>query len=220
MTETNTVVIKGRIINKHDTEENWNKATNFAPLLGETIIYDPDETHSRPRRKVGIWDGTSPKTSDMLIMNLPFADEPDTISDDDLEALFTPATFKLTRTSSTYTTFKLHLLDTETNLLTVVSIRYIANVTTWGDIANTYPEYFTLSTTEWDKSTGKPYIKFAAPYHGQEYVMKKVTAVNPGDPVTVPCTTLDLVDPTKLRATYVCTETLDCPICKGYKTEI
>ena len=43
----NTVVIKGRIINKHDTEENWNKAVNFAPLLGETIVYDPDSTHSR-----------------------------------------------------------------------------------------------------------------------------------------------------------------------------
>lgn len=29
-----------RIQNKHDTLENWNKATNFIPLKGEIIVYD------------------------------------------------------------------------------------------------------------------------------------------------------------------------------------
>lgn len=70
---TSAVVIKGRVLHKHDTEANWNKAVNFAPLLGETIIYDPDENCPYPRYKTGIWDGKSEKTSDMLIMNLPFA---------------------------------------------------------------------------------------------------------------------------------------------------
>ena len=34
--------IKTRIIHKHDTEENWNKATNFIPKQGEIIVYDID----------------------------------------------------------------------------------------------------------------------------------------------------------------------------------
>ena len=35
--------IFSRVINKHDTKENWAKATKFIPKLGEIIIYDPDE---------------------------------------------------------------------------------------------------------------------------------------------------------------------------------
>ena len=31
---------QGRIIQKHDTQANWEKATNFIPLKGEIIIYD------------------------------------------------------------------------------------------------------------------------------------------------------------------------------------
>ena len=45
-------VIKAKIINKHDTEENWSKAS-FIPKKGEIIIYDPDTTHTRSRIKVG-----------------------------------------------------------------------------------------------------------------------------------------------------------------------
>ena len=55
-----------RIINKHDTEENWSKA-NFIPKQGEVIVYDPDETHTYPRFKIG--DG---KTT---LVNLPFGAE-------------------------------------------------------------------------------------------------------------------------------------------------
>ena len=73
-TTNNVVTIKGRLINKHDTAENWDKAVNFAPLLGETIVYDPDSTHPYPRYKTGIWDGVSEKTDDMLAKNLPFTD--------------------------------------------------------------------------------------------------------------------------------------------------
>lgn len=31
---------QGRMVQKHDTKANWDKATNFVPLLGEIIIYD------------------------------------------------------------------------------------------------------------------------------------------------------------------------------------
>lgn len=31
---------QGRIVQKHDTEANWKKATNFIPLKGEIILYD------------------------------------------------------------------------------------------------------------------------------------------------------------------------------------
>lgn len=52
---------------KHDTEENWLKATTFKPLKGELIIYDVDSTHSAPRFKVG--DGVK------VVGDLPFADK-------------------------------------------------------------------------------------------------------------------------------------------------
>ena len=65
--------VYGRFQQKHDTEANWLLATNFAPLAGELIIYDADENYDYPRFKVGIWDGVSEKTSDMLVGNLPFA---------------------------------------------------------------------------------------------------------------------------------------------------
>ena len=45
--------IKTRIIHKHDTEENWNKATNFIPRQGEIIVYDVDATHTYERFKIG-----------------------------------------------------------------------------------------------------------------------------------------------------------------------
>ena len=31
---------QGRIVQKHDTKANWEKATNFIPLKGEIIVYD------------------------------------------------------------------------------------------------------------------------------------------------------------------------------------
>ena len=34
--------ISSRIINKHDTEVNWNKATNFIPKAGEIIFKNTD----------------------------------------------------------------------------------------------------------------------------------------------------------------------------------
>ena len=37
--------INTRVTNKHDIEENWLKATNFIPLIGEMIIYDKDANY-------------------------------------------------------------------------------------------------------------------------------------------------------------------------------
>lgn len=56
--------INSRIIQKHDTETNWLKATNFIPKLGELIIYDIDATHDYARIKIG--DGTT------VVSSLPF----------------------------------------------------------------------------------------------------------------------------------------------------
>lgn len=48
-------VIKGRVLQKIDTTENWKRAINFVPLKGEICIYaDADET---PKIKIG--DGTT-----------------------------------------------------------------------------------------------------------------------------------------------------------------
>lgn len=46
-----------RIVNKHDIEANWNKATNFIPKQGELIVYDIDSNYSYERFKLG--DGTT-----------------------------------------------------------------------------------------------------------------------------------------------------------------
>lgn len=42
-----------RIINKHDTEANWQKATGFTPKQGELIVYDVDTNYSYERIKIG-----------------------------------------------------------------------------------------------------------------------------------------------------------------------
>ena len=57
--------INTRIVHKHDTEENWNKATNFIPKMGEIIVYDVDSTYSYERFKIG--DGKT------VISLLPFS---------------------------------------------------------------------------------------------------------------------------------------------------
>ena len=70
-----------RIINKHATAAVWN-TTNFTPLQGEIVVYDPGydskdgKTYSRERMKIG--DGTH------NIQDLPFANE--------LEAVVTGST--------------------------------------------------------------------------------------------------------------------------------
>lgn len=57
--------INTRIIHKHDTETNWNKATNFIPMKGEIIVYDIDDTYNYERFKIG--DGST------NVISLPFS---------------------------------------------------------------------------------------------------------------------------------------------------
>ena len=45
--------LKARIVHKHDTEENWLKATNFTPMQGEIIVYDIDVNCTYERFKIG-----------------------------------------------------------------------------------------------------------------------------------------------------------------------
>lgn len=49
-----------RIKNKSDTAANWALATNFIPMEGEVIIYEPDSSTPYARVKVG--DGVTPVT--------------------------------------------------------------------------------------------------------------------------------------------------------------
>lgn len=54
-----------RIVQKHDTQANWDKATNFIPKIGEIIVYDADDNYPYARTKIG--DGVT------TVGNLPFA---------------------------------------------------------------------------------------------------------------------------------------------------
>lgn len=56
---------QGRIVQKHDTKANWDKAINFIPLKGEIIIYDD-------LNKIKIGDGST-KINDLkfIIDELP-----------------------------------------------------------------------------------------------------------------------------------------------------
>ena len=58
----NTAKVRMKL--KMDTEAHWNLARNFIPLAGEPIVYAADDTHERPRVKVG--DGVT------YVADLPF----------------------------------------------------------------------------------------------------------------------------------------------------
>lgn len=60
-------ILNSRIVNKHDSAENWSKATNFTPKQGEIIVYDIDENYSYERIKIG--DGVQ------NVNALPFVDD-------------------------------------------------------------------------------------------------------------------------------------------------
>ena len=85
MSTESTKTIKGRISNKHGTEEYWtlsvynnttdltdsNKRTNpFIPLPGELIVYDPDVLHPYYRFKFG--DNEKDETKRKNVVELPF----------------------------------------------------------------------------------------------------------------------------------------------------
>lgn len=61
-TDKNNKTFQGRIVQKHDIEANWEKATNFVPLKGEIIIYDD-------LKKIKIGDGST-KVNELDFANL------------------------------------------------------------------------------------------------------------------------------------------------------
>lgn len=72
----NTQKVKSRFQQKWGTTGHWSKATEFYPLKGEICIYqdfDENGVPLAPRYKIGIWDGESETTDNMLLGNLPFA---------------------------------------------------------------------------------------------------------------------------------------------------
>lgn len=42
-----------RIIPLHQIQAVWNAVTTFVPQLGEIVVYDPDQTNTQPRIKIG-----------------------------------------------------------------------------------------------------------------------------------------------------------------------
>lgn len=67
-----TKTLNGRVISKHDIEENWWLAENFIPQAGEIIIYDPDEYYNYSRLKIG--DGIQ-NVNDLPFLIQEFSDE-------------------------------------------------------------------------------------------------------------------------------------------------
>lgn len=65
--------LSSRIIHKHDSAENWAKATNFTPKQGELIVYDADSNYKFERFKIG--DGVTkvnalPFTTDLTNLGI------------------------------------------------------------------------------------------------------------------------------------------------------
>jgi hypothetical protein len=68
----------GRLVQKHDTEENWKKATNFTPKQAEIIVYDIDNTHDYERYKMG--DGIT-KVNDLPFIGVTRGNELSTVEE-------------------------------------------------------------------------------------------------------------------------------------------
>lgn len=65
--------LNSRVIHKHDSAENWAKATNFIPKQGELIVYDADANYKFERFKIG--DGVTkvnalPFTNDLTNLGI------------------------------------------------------------------------------------------------------------------------------------------------------
>lgn len=91
---------QGRIIQKHDTKANWDKATNFVPLKGEIIIYDD-------LKKIKIGDGAT------KVGNLVFINDLDTINEKYLSLAGGTMTGNININNKTITNLKTPTADTE-----------------------------------------------------------------------------------------------------------
>ena len=117
--------INTRIILKHDTETNWNKAVNFIPNKGEVIIYDIDENFNYERVKIG--DGVN------NAIQLPFINDNYLAKDNTIEYTpvddYNPATKKYVE--STYERLK---SNTKLGFYCIEDVTVITN-----GISKTYP---------------------------------------------------------------------------------
>lgn len=75
-------IINTRIQSKHDTTENWNKASGFIPKAGEIIIYDDYEIKTQAVEIQGevvnetIWiPNIKVGTGNAYVQDLPFVNE-------------------------------------------------------------------------------------------------------------------------------------------------
>lgn len=91
---------QGRIVQKHDTKANWDKATNFVPLKGEIIIYDD-------LKKIKIGDGAT------KVGNLVFINDLDTINGKYLPLAGGTMTGNININNKTITNLKTPTADTE-----------------------------------------------------------------------------------------------------------
>lgn len=91
---------QGRIIQKHDTKANWDKATNFVPLKGEIIIYDD-------LKKIKIGDGAT------KVGNLVFINDLDTINGKYLPLAGGTMTGNININNKTIINLKTPTIDTE-----------------------------------------------------------------------------------------------------------
>lgn len=66
------VEINTRVINKHDTEANWNSHPSFIPDKSEIIVYDKDDNYNYPRVKIG--DGVTTVVALPFIVNAAVQD--------------------------------------------------------------------------------------------------------------------------------------------------
>lgn len=95
-------VFNTRLINKHDTEANWLKATGFIPKQGEIIVYDIDDNYTYERFKIG--DGVS------NVNDLPFTMQ--AITNAEIDAICGNLEFNDTLTDEiTGTSYKLYVSD-------------------------------------------------------------------------------------------------------------
>ena len=66
------IEINTRVINKHDTEANWNNHPSFIPDKSEIIVYDKDDNYNYPRVKIG--DGVTTVVALPFIVNATVQD--------------------------------------------------------------------------------------------------------------------------------------------------
>ena len=68
-----------RLVQKHDLEVNWLKATKFIPKRGEIIVYDIDDNHNYERINIG--DGVS------TVNELLFTGQEETITIEEIDEI-------------------------------------------------------------------------------------------------------------------------------------